>query len=213
MQSKKFHKWATWRGGVVIALTVFAACGPTAATPTPRTAPTGGTSEADSPSTPSPTGGTSEAESPTTNKSRGGGGKTDDEVMCQLDRRFRGFAGAFQDRGVLVLLFAKGSSVPDASDVKQALAQKGFAVAGKPAVRYVTYSFCTLKRWYDRLFDHVFQLDGVVAAGIDERRNRLVIGVADKDKWEPEVEAMAQRLRVPRRVIRVEEMGPFDVDS
>lgn len=133
--------------------------------------------------------------------------------MCRLDRRFPGFAGAvIQTEGnSLLLLFARPRPSVDPRKVKAALSELGFGVNGRPVIRPVRYSFCQLKKWHDKLSEDVLKWRGAVSSDIDERRNELVIGVVEKNKWAPKVEAAARRLAIPLDAVRIRKAEMIDI--
>ena len=131
-----------------------------------------------------------------------------DNAFCRIDRRFPGFAGVVKKGDRLVLSFAKRPP-RNLNQVTAALRRAPFSISGHPEVRRVRYGWCRLKEWYDHLASRALSLDGVVMSDIDESRNEIHIGVVDLERWEPEVRAIASRLGVPQRVLRVSRQSPL----
>ncbi|MGH3645986.1 MAG: hypothetical protein ACRDTM_02235 [Micromonosporaceae bacterium] len=138
--------------------------------------------------------------------------QTLDEVFAAVAAEVSGFAGVVVDernRRLLVSMAADSSG--SVGQAQRALAQElqDPRVARLHAVRVdVSYDFVGLKRWYDRMSPVVLALPGVVVTDIDERSNRLRVGVIDPGRHAAEVRAMARELGVPPEVLVVEQHGP-----
>ncbi|MDP8910421.1 MAG: S1 family peptidase [Chloroflexota bacterium] len=63
------------------------------------------------------------------------------------------------------------------------------------------YDFRQLDRWHRRL-GHLLRMRGVVSTDVDERRNRIEIGVSSRAARRPVIRRL-RRLRVPRRAVRI----------
>jgi hypothetical protein len=74
-------------------------------------------------------------------------------------------------------------------------------------LRAADYGFAQLKRWHDELSPRVLALPGVVLTDIDERQNRLVIGV-ERAELSAQIEAELRQLGVPQAAARIVESEP-----
>ena len=70
------------------------------------------------------------------------------------------------------------------------------------------FGFTRLKAWHDRLSAAVLRLSGVVLTDIDDRKNRLTVGVENRETrdW---VARRLPTLRIPRDAVRIELMAPI----
>jgi hypothetical protein len=69
------------------------------------------------------------------------------------------------------------------------------------------YDYLQLDAWFERLWRPAFEAGGIVLAGVDERRNRVIIGVESASSGPP-LRALAARLGVPTEALIIEEMEP-----
>jgi hypothetical protein len=67
----------------------------------------------------------------------------------------------------------------------------------------------TLREWNDRLTPVVLAIDGVHQVGINDRRNRIKVGVESIERQGPEVEKALRRLSIPREAVIIEETLPL----
>jgi hypothetical protein len=74
------------------------------------------------------------------------------------------------------------------------------------------FGFLELKQWRDSVARHVLRLPKVVLVGIDEAKNRLVIGVEDSEAWDliGRVEQQLAELDIPFEAVDLEEVGPIE---
>lgn len=76
------------------------------------------------------------------------------------------------------------------------------------------YSYLQLKTWYDCLRWWVLPIPGVTMTDIDDKQNRITIGIdiglkaAEKRRVIKAIEIALGRLRIPREAVIVEEMLP-----
>jgi hypothetical protein len=69
------------------------------------------------------------------------------------------------------------------------------------------YSISQLKAWADRA-GSLLTVPGVTIVDMDERRNRLVVGIDRADRT-PAVSRALPSLRIPRRAVLIEVVGPI----
>ncbi|MGH3715236.1 MAG: hypothetical protein ACRDT4_17495 [Micromonosporaceae bacterium] len=137
--------------------------------------------------------------------------RTLDDVFAAVAVQVPGFAGVAVDERSGRLLVSMAEPSGSVGQAQRALvAELGEPrVARLAAVRVdVEYDFLELKRWYDRMSPAVLALPGVVVTDIDERLNRLRVGVIDPRTHGGEVRALSRRLGVPPEVLVVEQHGP-----
>ncbi len=129
-----------------------------------------------------------------------------DEELLRMSREIPGFGGMFVDNaGSLTVYMQDTSRAPEVRmrlDL-QALGRRIRVVPGQ-------YNFEELYRWRSELND-VMAEPGVVFTDIDERRNRVVIGI--DEKADPSTFALLDSLRAatsaPREAVIVERVAPF----
>ena len=64
-------------------------------------------------------------------------------------------------------------------------------------------------RWRDSIAPRVLGLPGVVLIGIDEAKNRLLIGVEDSEAWDliGRVQQQLAELNIPFEAVNIVEIG------
>ena len=135
--------------------------------------------------------------------------------LHEMARRHAGFAGFFFEDGIPVVLI---------TDIEQAdLARDAFAstqdqffdrslgVIGAVEVRPAKYTFAQLAEWRDALAERVFRIDGVVSLDLDERGNRIDVGLADQGSGE-RVRAQFTALGLPEDAAQTQIRGRFKLD-
>lgn len=75
-----------------------------------------------------------------------------------------------------------------------------------------SYRFRDLKTWHDRMAPGLLDLDGVVLTDIDERGNRLKVGVVDA-AMAGQVKAQLARAGVPAAAVQIETMPAVTLDT
>lgn len=141
------------------------------------------------------------------------GPRTLDRRFLEFGEQYPGFAGFFLDETSLVIQVTAESSLADvaAETVKDDLA----AIIGRDrerlsatSIRYQTveYEFETLDRWRNAV--RTINTGGkVLRLDIDERENRIRIGVSDVSA-EPSIRADLLRMEIPDAAVIVEETLP-----
>jgi hypothetical protein len=74
------------------------------------------------------------------------------------------------------------------------------------------YSFVDLKSWHDRLSPRVLSLKGAVFTGIDQRNNRIEVGVERLDVA-PQVLVIRQQFGIPRDAVTVSVTPPVHLKT
>jgi hypothetical protein len=86
--------------------------------------------------------------------------------------------------------------------------ERGNPRARVPKILYrkADFSFAQLSAWRDRVEGPLFAIEQVVLVDLDERENRLFIGLADEG-GRAEAEALLRQLQAPSGMIRMEVIG------
>lgn len=137
-----------------------------------------------------------------------GGG---DESFAMVASRVPQFGGAFADEagGVLyVWLTDPREEVLERAKTALADVLGHEFVEGKVVALRARYSFPELQAWHDAMVD-VLSLPGVVFTDIDERENRLRVGVEDREKYGAQVREELTRLEIPRDAVGIDEHAPI----
>jgi hypothetical protein len=110
------------------------------------------------------------------------------------------FGGMFERKGVLHVYLTDRSATARAA-AKRALRRSNFKVLK------ARYGFAQLELWKKRLTAGVLGHAGAVLTDIDDRRNRLTVGVKDK-RTRLLIEARIAALGIPKAAVRIEEVTP-----
>lgn len=139
----------------------------------------------------------------------GSAGRSIDEEFAELAREVPGFGGLFFDEaGRPTIYLTDPARLAAASRAATARLERDLAVEGAgvglAGVRVLRgrYDFLELHRWRGELTD-LLALPGVVRLDTDERRNRLVVGVADAGAHTAVERALAH-LGIPGDAVVVE---------
>lgn len=137
-----------------------------------------------------------------------GGGS--DALFVEVGRQVEGFGGAYIEADGTRYVWLTAPSGASLLRARSALAERvgGEFATGDYAARRATYSFERLNDWHDRIID-VLALDGVVLTDINDRTNRLTVGVENLAQSREAVAAEIRRAGVPEEAVEVEEMSPF----
>ncbi len=130
--------------------------------------------------------------------------KTLDDKFLDVTAKVPGFGGMFIEGDVLEVYLLDTSQK---SSVQAAIAQ----VFGKERAKNIKilqgkYSFSQLKEW-ESLTGGLFEMKEVIYTDVDEKQNRLKIGVDDSnfEKVEKEID----KLGIPRDVVIIEKTDPI----
>lgn len=150
--------------------------------------------------------------------------KTYDDELVDLAERLPGFGGVYFDStGQLAVRLKDINRLEEArlklrefflaqSAGSAALADRRIGQLGDLKAVPATYDFVELRSWYRTLRDPILALDLVTMSDIDERRNRIFIGVADSLGLEM-VETALQQVRAPREAIIVDIFPRFQAEA
>lgn len=137
---------------------------------------------------------------------------TYDDLLAQVSEEFPEFGGVYVQPGKdrVVILMTGPSREGSLTDVREMIA----AVLGdsemgcmQPVREQADYPFARLKGWYDDVAGEVQGLPGVTTTDIDERANRLRIGMQDPDRNAPAVRELLYGHDVPDSAVILERSG------
>jgi hypothetical protein len=135
------------------------------------------------------------------------GPDTVDDLYLAVERQAPGFGGAFVDGDTLNVYLINLENRPLVERVLTA----ALAVEGLPSggiqVRQGQYGFAQLKAWQEQA-GAVFDLPGVVFTDVDEKLNRVAIGVENKAASGAVMEAL-MRLQIPLKAVEIVETPPI----
>ena len=126
-----------------------------------------------------------------------------DDLMAQVGGLAPEFGGVYLDADGVTHLYLTDPSADAAERAQAALAE---VFGDVPAAANITidranYTFAQLKRWHDQM-SSVLTLARVVFTDIDERANRLLVGVADRAA-EGAVRNELARLGIPSAAVQI----------
>src|SRR5262245_47740611 len=128
--------------------------------------------------------------------------------FAEVEKRVPGFGGMFigADGMLRVYLVDMTQSANVETEIIDVFGRDRLPV-GTVHVLQGTYSFVQLKQWHDRHRLTTLGIPGVVSTGINEKTNRLKIGVLDKSVF-PAVERSLSNLGIPRQAVTIVEVEP-----
>jgi hypothetical protein len=140
---------------------------------------------------------------------------TIDERFERIGERVPEFGGLYVDEAERTLVVQVTEERPGLkADLRHAIrAELGDVFAENDLPRRIRlapaqFAFAQLKRWHDRSAE-VLNIPGVVLTDIDERANRLTVGVEDEDLRDA-VQASLDAAAIPPEGWQVEEVNPVD---
>lgn len=142
--------------------------------------------------------------------------KTMDDQFSMVANRVPTFGGAYFDgSGALVILLTAPSEEAgrQSRDALVEIMGDEFAVERYTIVE-ARYSFTDLKRWYEAAVrDISLVAPDLVSTDIDEKSNRIKIGLEDPDRYRAAVEAKLIRLGIPQDAVLIEKSSPICLDT
>ncbi len=131
-----------------------------------------------------------------------------DDLLIEVARRAPGFGSMFidEDGRLTVHLIDPEESAAAEEAIAVVFGRERIPPGGMRVIPG-QYSFLQLKSWYDQL-GSLFRIRGVVMVDMDDRRNRLAVGVEDAQA-RAAVERALTGLDVPREAVVIEETGPI----
>ncbi len=133
------------------------------------------------------------------------GNQSIDEVFDSVADSVPGFGGAYvnDETDTLIIVLTRKDARAAQAARKELRARLGAEMErANMEIRLGSYSFSQLKDWYERISMNAFE--GLVLTDIDEKRNRILIGVQDKEAAEGEINQAASGAGIPREAVLVE---------
>lgn len=127
-----------------------------------------------------------------------------DAAMVQATKDVPEFGGAFVDKAGALHVWLTRPSAGTAARARSALDTRlGLTAAGTATVAHrADYSFAQLKTWHDGMID-VLAVPGVTMTDIDERTNRLTVGVEDAGLAASAVASVLAKVGIPKAAVTV----------
>ncbi|MFY1827311.1 hypothetical protein ACN47A_15425 [Myxococcus fulvus] len=135
--------------------------------------------------------------------------RTLDDALLEVERSAPGFAGMYHDeKGRLVVRLVNASAAPAARGAIASVFGADKLPAAGVVTEPATRTFSQLKAIQERLTPEVLALPGAVFTDVDEKSNRVAIGV-ERAESRARVEWTLGRLAVDRDAVDVVEVGPI----
>lgn len=139
-----------------------------------------------------------------------------DEAFLEASQSIDGFGGAFiDDEDRLSVWIKQGAEKVSTKRVKQLLADiLDDSTLRARDVHFLTakYDFAKLKSWIDIATPKLLAMSGIISTDIDERMNRLVIGIEDV-ALEAAVRDAVDELRIPQEAVQVQQVNRVVLES
>ena len=134
--------------------------------------------------------------------------RTHDDLLLEVARKVPGFGGMFIDaEGRLAVYLLDTSQLPAArSAIESVFGSSRVPAAGVRALPG-QYGITQLKTWVERA-TALLSTDGVTSVDLDEARNRVTVGIDDRSR-QPAAERAVSSLRIPRKAVLIEVIGPI----
>jgi len=133
--------------------------------------------------------------------------QTHDDLLLQVDKQAPGFGGMFidPDGRLAVYMLDISRLTATRAAIESVFGSSHVPAAGIRAVQG-QYSISQLKPWTERA-GRLLATPGVTIVDLDERRNRVVIGI-DRANRAQDVLRELTSLRVPRNAVLIEVVAP-----
>ena len=133
-----------------------------------------------------------------------------EEKFERLSASVPAFSGYYYERGDLVVALTDTSQATRALSViaregtgAAASGHKGLGRSGRTRIELASFSFTQLKAWRDALFGELIESDSVEYLDLDERTNRVTVGINDPHvtAW---VAQVAAKHGLPSRALAID---------
>ncbi len=133
------------------------------------------------------------------------------ELMDLVGSEVPEFGGVFSAGPSSLGILVVGQSSSAASEAQVSLAKwlSPFYASKDIVVLPATYSFHQLKVWHDAATAKIFSIEGVTTNFIEDKMNRLHVGVRSLSDDEGTVRESLEELGIPREAVAVSEIQPF----
>ena len=138
------------------------------------------------------------------------------DPMARIAERVPGFGGAFRDsRQNIVYIYLQDASMQEeAENILTEVFGPDFLAGRQVQVLEGQYSIDHLDAWYKTMMDVIWQVPGIAWTDLDERKNRIEIGMYPRRGAREEMEAAIATVDVPRGAIVIdvgcENIRPLD---
>ena len=201
-------KYALMVGVVLAALACeqAPAASPTQDVPTPTTAPLPTSSPIPTESVPGPAHSPTAIPAPVDPAARKALENVIRDPMARIADRVPGFGGVFRDprTNTVYIYLQDASRLEDAKRVLLEMFGADFFEGSKVEALEGEYSMAHLANWYGALDDVIWQVEGVVMTGLDERMNRIQIDMQPRRGAREEMEAAIASVGVPRAAVVID---------
>jgi hypothetical protein len=137
--------------------------------------------------------------------------RTLDDRFAHMARTAPAFGGMFIDDGGVLNVYMMNRSSSAKAAASRAL-RGNFDLPRKVRVLKARYRFAQLKTWQNRATEKLLGLPGVVMTDVDDKTNRLTVGVTG-DRGRAAVNKGLARLGIPRAAVDVQAAAPAETQS
>ncbi len=133
-----------------------------------------------------------------------------DDLLASVGEQVPAFGGMYVDEGsgnLYIWLTDQGQSLSSAARALQGVLGDRSLAGLTPVALPAKYTFIQLKAWSDAMAP-VLSIPGVVSTDIDDRNNRLSVGVEDPDQQGPLVQTQLRALGIPVEVVEIVKTEP-----
>lgn len=139
--------------------------------------------------------------------------RTLDEALLEVEREAPGFGGMYHDeKGRLVVRLVNATAAPAARRAIASVFGEDKLPSAGVVTEPATYTFSQLKSLQERLTPEVLALPGTVFTDVDEKSNRVAIGV-ERAGARAAIERTLSRLALARDAVDIIEVGPISPAS
>jgi hypothetical protein len=132
-----------------------------------------------------------------------------DDILAEATRDVPGFGGMFLDEnGNINLYLQDASQKAQAMTAVESVFDADIFEGAAVKVLKADYAFADLHRWRQDMRPVVLGLSGVITLDIDEKRNRITVGLEEMNE-QAAVEAALEKLGVPRDAVILEPASPI----
>ena len=128
------------------------------------------------------------------------------DPMARIVERVPGFGGAFRDpsQNVVYIYLQDASMQEEAESVLTEVFGPDFLAGSEVRVLQGEYSMAHLDAWYKTLSDVIWKVPGIAWTDLDERKNRIEIGMYPRRGAREEMEVALATVDVPRGAIVID---------
>jgi hypothetical protein len=133
--------------------------------------------------------------------------ETIDDLFAKVAKQHPGFGGMFinEEKGITHVFLRHGNAKEVVKDLEDVLDQD---LPNRAKALPAKYTFLKLRQWHDRLAPQVLKIREVTLTDIDDRRNRLTVGV-ENSQASARVERQVAELDIPEGAVKIVKTGPI----